>query len=212
MTVPPCVKEVTVRLARADERRKWDALMFEHHYLRFIQFAGRGLRYVAEYAGQWLALLGWQSGAFKCGPRDRWIGWGKEQQFGRLNLIANNTRTLVLCEPGEVPNLASYVMAANLRRLSGDWEETVRASVGAGGGLRGPGQVPGHPVPGGELALRGTHARLLAQQRAIHRPARAAQGHVRLSLETRATAYKIIMPSVCYVGSHHSKRPESASS
>ena len=124
MTVPPCVKEVTVRLARADERRKWDALMFEHHYLRFIQFAGRGLRYVAEYAGQWLALLGWQSGAFKCGPRDRWIGWGKEQQFGRLNLIANNTRTLVLCEPGEVPNLASYVMAANLRRLSGDWEET----------------------------------------------------------------------------------------
>ena len=76
MTVPPCVKEVTVRLARADERRKWDALMFEHHYLRFIQFAGRGLRYVAEYAGQWLALLGWQSGAFKCGPRDQWIGWG----------------------------------------------------------------------------------------------------------------------------------------
>ena len=124
MTVPPCVKEVTVRLARADERRKWDALMFEHHYLRFIQFAGRGLRYVAEYAGQWLALLGWQSGAFKCGPRDRWIGWGKEQQFGRLNLIANNTRTLVLCEPGEESNLASYVMAANLRRLSGDWEET----------------------------------------------------------------------------------------
>ena len=123
MTVPPCVKEVTVRLARADERRKWDALMFEHHYLRFIQFAGRGLRYVAEYGGQWLALLGWQSGAFKCRPRDRWIGWRQEQQFGRLHLIANNTRTLMLCEPGEVPNLASHVMAANLRRLSGDWEE-----------------------------------------------------------------------------------------
>ena len=41
MTVPPSVKEVTVRLARAHERRKWDALMFEHHYQRFIQFAGR---------------------------------------------------------------------------------------------------------------------------------------------------------------------------
>ena len=47
MTVRPCVKEVTVRVARAHERRKWDALMFEHHYLGFIQFAGRGLRYVA---------------------------------------------------------------------------------------------------------------------------------------------------------------------
>ena len=39
MTVPPSVKEVTVRVARADERRKWDALMFEHHYLRFIQIS-----------------------------------------------------------------------------------------------------------------------------------------------------------------------------
>ena len=68
MTVPPCVKEVTVRLARADERRKWDALMCDHHYLKFIQFAGRGLRYVAEYAGQWLALLGRQSGRSSAGP------------------------------------------------------------------------------------------------------------------------------------------------
>ena len=67
MSVPASVKDVTVRLARADERRKWDALMFDHHYLKFIQFAGRGLRYVADYAGQWVALLGWQSGAFKSG-------------------------------------------------------------------------------------------------------------------------------------------------
>ena len=38
------LREVSVRPARPDERRRWDALMAEHHYLGFKQFAGRGLR------------------------------------------------------------------------------------------------------------------------------------------------------------------------
>ena len=42
------VREVAVRPARADERRRWDALMAEHHYLGFRQFAGRGHARVGE--------------------------------------------------------------------------------------------------------------------------------------------------------------------
>ena len=57
----------------------------QHHYLGFKQFAGRGLRYVAEYDGRWVALVGWQGGAFKCGPRDRWLGWHLGVQFRRLH-------------------------------------------------------------------------------------------------------------------------------
>ena len=82
----PVVKEVKVRLAWPEERRRWDALMEEHHFLGFKQFAGRGLRYVAEWDGRWVALVGWQAGAFKCGPRDRWLGWHKGVQFRRLHL------------------------------------------------------------------------------------------------------------------------------
>ena len=52
--------EVVVRLVRPDERVKWDALMDRHHYLGFKRFAGRGLRYVAERNGRWLALAGWR--------------------------------------------------------------------------------------------------------------------------------------------------------
>ena len=122
--LPPSVKDVTLRLARPDERRRWDATMAQRHYLGFQQFAGRGLRYVAEYQKCWLALIGWQSGAFKCRPRDRWIGWRPQEQFPRLRLIANNTRLLVLTRPGAIPNLATSVMAANLRRLSADWQAT----------------------------------------------------------------------------------------
>ena len=88
----PVVKEVTLRLARPDERRRWDALMDRHHPLGFKQFAGRGLRYVAVWQGEWLALLGWQTGVFQCRPREQWLGWHKAVQFQRLHLIANNTR------------------------------------------------------------------------------------------------------------------------
>ena len=52
------VGEVEVRPARADERRRWDDLMREHHYLGSRQFAGRGLRHVAEWRGRCRAACG----------------------------------------------------------------------------------------------------------------------------------------------------------
>ncbi len=113
--------DVEVRLATPLERPLWDALMDGRHYLGFHRFAGRGLRYVAAWRGRWLALAGWQGGAFKCAPRDRWIGWKPAQQFGRLEQIANNTRFLVMAEPGALPNLASFFLAAMTRRLADDW-------------------------------------------------------------------------------------------
>ena len=115
--------EVVVRLVRADERIKWDVLMDQHHYLGFKRFAGRGLRYVAEWRGRWIALAGWQAAALKCAPRDRWIGWRGKKMFKRLHLIANNTRFLVLGERGVFANLGSCMLSAMLRRLSDDWQE-----------------------------------------------------------------------------------------
>ena len=75
-----------MRLARPDERRRWDATMAEQHPLGF-RHAGRGLRYVAMPSTSCCSLIGWQSGAFKCRPRDLWIGWP-----GSLACSANNTR------------------------------------------------------------------------------------------------------------------------
>lgn len=68
-----------------------------------------------------VALLGWCAAALKCQARDRWIGWPEVVQWQRLSLVVNNARFLIL--PGErVRNLASRVLALNLKRLSGDWE------------------------------------------------------------------------------------------
>ena len=70
--------------------------MDQHHFLGFKRFAGRGQRYVFEWRGQWVGLAGWQSGAFKCRPRDQWIGWKRELQFTRMHLIANNQSTRLI--------------------------------------------------------------------------------------------------------------------
>jgi hypothetical protein len=70
--------------------------------------------------GQLLALIGW-SAAFKCKVRDRWIGWPSFLQYQRLTFIANNSRFLILPYV-RIPNLASRVLALNLKRLSSDWQ------------------------------------------------------------------------------------------
>ena len=67
-----------------------------------------------------MALASWQVAALKCAPRDRRIGWRKQELFKRLHLIANNTRFVVLGERGVFANLASWMMNAMLRRLSDD--------------------------------------------------------------------------------------------
>ena len=115
------LRDVSVRLARPDERIRWDRLMDQHHYLGFKRFAGRGLRYVFEWRGRWVGLVGWQSGAFKCRARDRWTSWTQKLLFTRLHLIANNTRFLIPGAPGCFRNLAPFALAAMVRRLSADW-------------------------------------------------------------------------------------------
>ncbi len=117
------LSEVSVRpAAGGEERAEWDRLMDEHHYLGFRCLFGGGVRHVAETAdGRWLALLGWQCGAFKVKARDAWIGWAPEQQFRRLRLVANNTRFLILPD-ARTPNLASRALSLSLRRLSSDME------------------------------------------------------------------------------------------
>ena len=114
------LRDVSVRLARSEERTRWDALMNQHHYLGFKRFADRGVRYVFKWRGNWVGLASWQSGAFRCRPRDQWIGWKQKIQFTRQHLIANATRFLILGAPGCFPNLASFALAAMVQRLSAD--------------------------------------------------------------------------------------------
>jgi len=112
---------LVVRLVRQEERARWRELMRQHHYLGLQHIVGESLWYVATSNDAWVALIGWGAAALKCGVRDRWIGWERELQWRRLHLVTNNARFLIL--PGwNLPNVASRLLALNLRRLSQDWE------------------------------------------------------------------------------------------
>lgn len=117
----PNLDSLVVRPILPGELAAWNHLMATHHYLGFHKLPGNSLRYVGILDGEWAALLGWGSAAFKCKPRDRFIGWSPEQQFSRLKYVANNIRFLIL--PGvRVKNLASKALAMNVRMLSSDWQ------------------------------------------------------------------------------------------
>ena len=49
-----------------------------------------------------------------------WIGWGIRHQFDRLNLVANNSRFLILPECHH-KNLASRVLSLCRQRIQADW-------------------------------------------------------------------------------------------
>jgi len=117
------LRKVTVRLLTEHEVGQFNFYLERGHYLESSRFAGQSLRYVAEVAGQWVALLTFSAPALHLKARERWISWSPRQRARRLGLVVNNSRFLVLPERQRYPNLASRVLGLVLRRLSGDWLE-----------------------------------------------------------------------------------------
>lgn len=117
------LETVQVRLlVDAQQRERFDRMLVEGHYLHNVQIVGEQLRYVAEYQGQWMALMIWSAGAYKLKGREQWIGWTDRQKKRRLPLVVNNSRFFIP-EPYHIPNLASKVMKLVLRRLTVDWQQ-----------------------------------------------------------------------------------------
>jgi DDE_Tnp_1-associated/Druantia protein DruA/Transposase DDE domain len=115
------LRAVSVRPLTRRERADAITLLRAHHYLGFRGVVGETVWHVAEFGGEWVALLVWAAAAFKCAARDSWIGWHPTIAFQRLHLVANNVRFLIL--PGvEVAHLASRVLGLSARRLSEDWQ------------------------------------------------------------------------------------------
>lgn len=114
---------ITVRLINDDEVERFNNLLDNYHYLKSINYRGRFLRYVAEYKGEWFALISFSAAALKIKDREKWIGWTPRQRAIRLGFVVNNSRFLMLPERGAFPNLASRVLALCLRRLCADWEK-----------------------------------------------------------------------------------------
>ena len=114
------LKQISVRPVLESEEPRYRELMQQHHYLGDLAKIGHTLWYVATYEQQWVALVSFSASALKCAARDRWIGWDYRHQYGRLKLIANNSRFLILPE-WHLANLGSKVLALCQRRIMADW-------------------------------------------------------------------------------------------
>jgi len=113
--------ELQVRPVERIEEERYQEQLARHHYLGALKKISETVWYVATWREQWVAQLSVSAAALKCGVRDRWIGWDFRSQYGRLKLIANNSRFLIL--PGwNRPNVGSRVLSLTERRVVTDWK------------------------------------------------------------------------------------------
>jgi len=122
---PLCqVQPVAIQLVAeaSPEGRLFQFLLQHYHYLGLRNCVGENLKYlVRDRQGRVLACLLFGSAAWKAAARDQWIGWSPEQRAGRLSLLTNNTRFLILPSV-RVPHLASHLLGRVAARLSADWQ------------------------------------------------------------------------------------------
>ena len=111
-----------VLVDRAEQRRDFARLLQQHHYLGYSRPVGENAAYLIQSrCGKPLACALFGAAAWKCAPRDRFIGWSSEARQQHLPSIANNARLLILPWV-EVPHLASHLLGTLARRVSGDWQ------------------------------------------------------------------------------------------
>ena len=109
------------QVRRTADEPLFNSLMEHYHYLSYEQPVGEHLKYLAWAHGRPIACLAWSSAPRHLGSRDRFIGWDAAARRRNIQLIAYNTRFLIL--PWiQVPHLASHILSRIARQLSQDWE------------------------------------------------------------------------------------------
>jgi hypothetical protein len=120
--------ELRLRLIDKAERASWQQRLAALHYLGAASVVGESLWYEATLGDEPVAVLVWGAAVLRNAPRDQYVGWDSQTRFAPLPLVTNNSRLLILPWV-HVPNLASQILARNVRRLSADWESTYKHPV-----------------------------------------------------------------------------------
>ena len=111
-----------VRLAEdKDTLGLFKCFLSAYHYLGFSGSVGENLKYIVyDRHDRPLACLLFGACAWKCAPRDDFIGWDQNKRGKNLSLVTNNMRFLVLPWV-KVEHLASHILGKVTRRISSDW-------------------------------------------------------------------------------------------
>jgi hypothetical protein len=116
---PVRIEEVS---RKPSDRQTLARLLHRHHYLSYTSPVGENLQYLAwDRYGRVVGATVFGAAAWKCAPRDQFIGWDEAARRAGLWLLCSQTRFLI--PPWvEVKHLASHLLAQWCRRLATDWQ------------------------------------------------------------------------------------------
>jgi hypothetical protein len=112
------IDAIDIELTNKRTSALWNAYIEQHHYLGYTPLPGAQLRYLVRSEGQIVALLSFSAAAWKCAPRDDFIGWDSPTRKKNLHFVVDNSRFLILARH---QNLASRILSRVARRIASDW-------------------------------------------------------------------------------------------
>jgi len=122
-------RSLTIKMVRSTpDERLWDYLIDRYHYLGNPWIVGSYLKHIACLNERPVACLGWGSAAWKVACRDAFIGWDSATREANIHKVVNNVRFLIFPWV-RIKNLASKLLAANIRTLADDWRNYYRQTV-----------------------------------------------------------------------------------
>jgi hypothetical protein len=123
------IRPLKLRQVRRSRLEKlYNSLIEAYHYLGYCQPVGEHLKYIVFAGRRPVGCLAWSSAARHIGCRDRFIGWSAEYRRKHIDLIAYNTRFLILPWV-RVPYLASHILAQMAKAVAADWQRVYNHRV-----------------------------------------------------------------------------------
>lgn len=110
------------QIRRTPEEKLFNSLIRQYHYLGYTQPVGEHLKYLAYAGGRVVACLAFASAPYAIDCRDTYLGWDTKARERNRNLLAYNTRFLILPWV-QVPHLASHLLGRIARIISEDWQQ-----------------------------------------------------------------------------------------
>ncbi len=117
-----------MQVRRTSHEKLFNGLIEHYHYLGYTQPVGEHLKYIVFATGRPIACFTFSSAPYSILIRDRFIGWSTRMLEKNRNLIAYNSRFLIL--PWiQVPHLASHLLAMCARGISANWQTLYRHQI-----------------------------------------------------------------------------------
>lgn len=108
------------QVRRTSAEDLYNSLIDQYHYLGYGYPIGEYLKYIFFIGDRPIGCMAFSSAVRHIKCRDQFIGWSKQQRASNLNLIAYNTRFLVLPWVS-IDCLASQLLSKIAKIISTDW-------------------------------------------------------------------------------------------